>query len=277
MRIHVLSDLHLEFSDRHPPLALPETGADRVDIAGDIHVGARAFDWAERSFRDQTVLYVPGNHEYYGGDLAGVGRDLRARAARSPNVRLLDNDCLALDGVRFIGSTLWTDFDLFGRERAGEAMRESLRHLVDFRAIRSANGRCLTPEETIDLHRAARAFLEASLAEPFDGPTVVITHHAPHPGSLHPRWAQHLTSAGFVSDLQALMGRAELWIHGHTHDGFDYRVNGTRVLANPMGYRTSNWWESQVGGAASWVRYENPRFDPGLTVDIAPAGRSGPA
>jgi predicted phosphodiesterase len=267
MRVHILSDLHLEFSDRHPPLMPPDSGADAVVIAGDIDNDTRAFDWAERMFPSQTVLYVPGNHEYYGYELSRAADALRERAAHSPNVRLLDNDSTIVGGVRFLGTTLWTDFELFGRECIDAAFAESLKHVVDFRAIR-AGRRLLTPQDTIDLHRQARAFLERSLSETFDGPTVVISHHAPHTGSLHPRWARHLSSAAFVSDLTALMGKAALWIHGHTHDSFDYTVDGTRVIANPMGYRTSNWWESRVSRTQAWVRYENTAFDFGLTVEV---------
>lgn len=268
MKIQILSDLHLEFSDRHPPFTPPDTDADVVVIAGDIDNGTRAIDWAERMFAQQTVLYVPGNHEYYGGELSRVAHDLRERAAHSANVRLLDNDAVEIDGVRFLGSTLWTDFELFGRDRIDAAFAESLKYIVDFRAIRTDRGTLLRPQDTIELHRAARNFLEQNLAEPFQGSTVVITHHAPHTGSLHPRWAKHLSSAAFVSDLEALMDKPALWIHGHTHDGFDYTVNNTRVLANPMGYRTSNWWESRLSRAEAQVKYENPSFDAGKTAAI---------
>ena len=268
MKIHVLSDLHLEFSDRHPPFTPPDTGADVVVIAGDIDNGTHAIDWAERIFAQQTVLYVPGNHEYYGGELSRVAHMLRERAAQSPNVKLLDNDAVEIEGVRFLGATLWTDFELFGRERIDAAFAESLRYVVDFRAIRNDRGTLLTPQDSVELHRAARHFLERNLAKTHQGPTVVITHHAPHTGSLHPRWASHLTSADFVSRLDALMGKAELWIHGHTHDGFDYLVDGTRVLANPMGYRTSNWWESRMSRVEAQVRYENPSFDAGMTITL---------
>src|SRR5712691_9419481 len=108
MKIHILSDLHLEFSEQHPPLELPDTGADVVVLAGDIDNGTCAIDWAEETFPHKTVLYVPGNHEYYGAQLPDAARVLRARAAESPNVHLLDNDELVIDGVRFLGTTLWT-------------------------------------------------------------------------------------------------------------------------------------------------------------------------
>jgi len=268
VKILLLSDLHLEYSARHPPFDPPPTDADVVVLAGDIDNGTRAFDWAERVFPDRAVLYVPGNHEYYDADLPEVARALRARAAGSPNVQLLDNDELVLGGVRFLGTTLWTDFELFGRENMRPAIAESLKYVVDFRAIRYAQAGLLTPEQTVVFHREAVAFLEQRLARPFSGTTVVVTHHAPHPGSVHPRWAQNLTSAAFVSDLTRLLGKSELWFHGHTHDGFDYRVAGTRIVANPMGYRTSNWLETRPSGAPVTVSYENPRFDPACTVEI---------
>src|SRR5882672_8697283 len=112
MKIQLFSDLHLEHSHRHPPFALPAIDADVVVLAGDIDNGTRAIDWAEKTFPDRTVLYVPGNHEYYDADFKTAAAALRARARCSANVRLLDNDELTIDGVRFLGSTLWTDFAL---------------------------------------------------------------------------------------------------------------------------------------------------------------------
>ncbi|MEX0958892.1 MAG: metallophosphoesterase family protein [Burkholderiales bacterium] len=268
MQIQILSDLHLEFSERHPPFEPPTTGAEVIVLAGDIDTGTRAIDWAEATFPGKSVIYVPGNHEYYGEDFAETAMALRTRADASPDLHLLDNDEVVLGDVRFIGTTLWTDFELFGRQQAGPAVEESLQYVLDFRAISWGVGALLTPERAMQLHREARAFIEERLARPFSGTTVVITHHAPHRGSLHPRWADNLTSAAFVSDLTHLLGKSDLWIHGHTHDSFDYTVNGTRVLANPMGYRTSNWHEARDGRTPALVKYENERFDPALTVRV---------
>ena len=268
MKLRILSDLHLEFSARHPPFDPPPTDADVVVLAGDIDNGTRAIDWAEQTFPSMSVLYVPGNHEYYDGELSEVAAALRARVAASPNVRVLDNDELVLGDVRFLGTTLWTDFELFGRNNFRPAITESLKYVVDFRAIRNGAPGLLTPEQTIAFHRDAKAFLAQRLAEPFSGKTVVITHHGPHPGSVHPRWQQNLTSAAFVSDLTSLMGIPKVWFHGHTHDSFDYRVDGTRIVANPMGYRTSNWRESREKGVPAWVTYENAQFDPALVIEV---------
>ena len=267
MKIQLLSDLHLEHSHRHPPFVLPPTDADVVVLAGDIDNGTRAIDWAEKTFSDRTVLYVPGNHEYYDAELQTAAAALKVRAQRSTNVRLLDNDELTIDGVRFLGSTLWTDFELYGRQKMEQVIAESLKYVVDFRKIRMGDG-YLTPGQTVDLHRDAMAFLQARLETPFSGKTVVITHHAPHPGSVHPRWGGTLSNAAFVSDLTRLMGKSALWFHGHTHDSFDFAVRGTRVLANPMGYRTSNWREARTPDSNLQVTTENSCFDPRLVVEI---------
>ena len=267
MKIQLLSDLHLEHSHRHPPFVLPATDADVVVLAGDIDNGTRAIDWAEETFPDQAVLYVPGNHEYYEADLKAASLALKARARRSANVRLLDNDELAIDGVRFLGSTLWTDFALLGQEKMNQAIAESLKYVVDFRKIRMGDD-FLTPQQTVGLHRDAIAFLQAGLEKPFAGKTVVITHHAPHPNSVHPRWTGSFVNPAFVSDLTRLMGKSALWFHGHTHDSFDFAVRGTRVLANPMGYRTSNWREPRTADTPLRVATENGRFDPALVIEI---------
>jgi Icc-related predicted phosphoesterase len=267
MKIQLLSDLHLEHSHRHPPFVLPSTDADVVVLAGDIDNGTRAIDWAEQTFAGRTVLYVPGNHEYYDTELRPAAAALKARARLSANVRLLDNDEIMLDGVRFLGSTLWTDFALLGMQNAGQAMAQSLKHVVDFRKIR-IDGEFLTPQQTIDLHRDGVDFLQDRLARPFPGKTVVITHHAPHPNSVHPRWTGNPVNAAFVSDLTRLMGKSVLWFHGHTHDSFDFNVCGTRVVANPMGYRTSNWREPRVADTAPLVSTENALFNPALVIEI---------
>ena len=266
MLLRIFSDLHLEMSERHPPFDPPPARADVVVLAGDVDNGTAAIDWAEQAFPDVPVLYVPGNHEYYDGEYHEVAAALEQRTTGS-NVRLLDNREFITDRVRFLGSTLWTDFELFGRHTRDAAIKESLRYVVDFRAIRHGV-RPFTPEQSLVLHRESRAWLQGKLAQPFPGRTVVITHHAPHPKSVHPRWGNTLTSAAFVSDLTPLLGPARLWIHGHTHDGFDYEVNGTRVLANPMGYRTSNWKLAREGSVPATVSYENPTFDPALVVEI---------
>jgi predicted phosphodiesterase len=250
MRLNVLSDLHLSLG----PLALPKTDADVVVLAGDIARPKEAIAWA--SAFAQPVLYVPGNHEFYGGSIAGTVAELKRLSADS-NIHVLDDDQVAIEGVRFLGTTLWTDFMLFGQgERRAAAMQAAKRFMRDFSRIRLGESR-FTPEASAALFARHAAWLAAKLAQPHAGPTVVITHHAPSRKSIHPRFANSPLNACFVSDAEHLIDgrRAGLWIHGHTHDSFDYVVNGTRVLCNPRGY------------AKDGVN-ENSLFDARLSVEV---------
>ena len=244
MRLHILSDLHLEVDPSFRP---PATDADVLILDGDIAPGTDGL----AAFADYgtPVIYVPGNHEFYHADVTAMTGHLKAYAADA-GIHLLERDELVLDGVRFLGTTLWTDFALYGPARQEVAFEQSKRTVLDFRRIRNRD-RFLTPEDTIDFHRDAVNWLSGRLATPFRGATVVITHHAPHPASVHPRWRDNPVNPAFVSDLTRLMGTACLWIHGHTHDSFDYTVGATRVLCNPKGYRD-----------------ENRAFRPDLTVTV---------
>ena len=230
MRIRVLSDLHLEAAPFDPPAA----PADVVVLAGDIHNGAAGVEWAKARFA-APVLYVAGNHEPYDGEFHATQAALR-EAATGSRVQILDCSETVIGGVRFLGCTLWTDFALCGEAGRKLAHRE-VRRLADRLPRRSAGrtGRSRSPIRPA-LHAAHRAWLTSRLLRPFAGVTVVITHHVPHPGSIAPKFANHPLNPAFVSNLENLMGRAQLWIHGHTHRAFDYTVRGTRVVCNPRGY-----------------------------------------
>jgi predicted phosphodiesterase len=253
MKINILSDLHLGQGALPPP----DNDADLVILAGDIARPQAALAWATQ--RERPTLYVAGNHEFYGNSLAATRRALKDASAGTC-VRVLDDEAVVIDGVRFLGSTLWTDFRLFGdgEPRTGAQaaaqgfMRDFSRIFVD-----EALQQPLTPAYSAGLFDRHAAWLAHQLAKAHDGPTVVITHHAPSPSSIHPRFAGSPINAAFVSNAEALMDgeRVQLWIHGHTHDSFDYRVNGTRVVCNPRGY------------ARDGVN-ENPAFDPDLIVHI---------
>ena len=229
MRIRILSDLHLEIAP-FVPIAVE---ADVVVLAGDIDNGAAGIEWARRTFR-QPVLYLAGNHEYYDGEFDDVQHAL-AGAAGEGAVDLLDCSERIVENTRFLGCTLWTDYSLAPEPERSAAIEEARRLNPDYRAIRCGERR-MAPEDAIALHRAHRAWLETRLAESFPGETVVITHFAPHPGSIAPAYSGHPANPGFIVDLEYLMGRAALWIHGHTHSFFDYRVRGTRIVCNPRGY-----------------------------------------
>jgi predicted phosphodiesterase len=252
MKLQIASDLHLG----QQGLELPRTDADVVVLAGDIARPAQAVAWMARL--GKPVLYVAGNHEFYGGSLPGT-RAALARLCEGTSIRFLDDGEVVIDGVRFLGTTLWSDFRLdpdAARRAAGRA--EAKRLIRDFAVIRRDDDadEPFSPQDSARLFDAHARWLDARLAAPHAGPTVVITHHAPSPRSIHPRFAGSLLNACFISDAERLLdGRAVLWVHGHTHDSFDYAVGGTRVVCNPRGY------------AKDGVN-ENARFDPALTIEI---------
>ncbi|MES1265545.1 MAG: metallophosphoesterase, partial [Variovorax sp.] len=270
MRALILSDLHLEFEPFEP---LPKGEFDVVILAGDIHTpGRRAVEWAEAHFAGKPVIYVPGNHEYYGSRMDLAQSETRA-VATGGQLDLLDGDEVVIDGVRFLGCTLWTDFELAietpeGRRRdAGLAMRRATNLMNDYTLIRTAvelaepdtwrsrQGRRLRAEDTLRFHQRQRAWLSEKLEETLVGPTVVVTHHPPHRGSLATRYAEDWVSGAFVNELpETFFDVPVLWVHGHTHQSFDYRVRSCRVVCNPRGY--VNW-----SG-----RTENQAFDPGLVL-----------
>jgi len=230
MKLHILSDLHIEFSEFTPP----STDADAVVLAGDIGVGLGGIDWAARHFSQKPVIYVPGNHEYYYHDLSLVD-DLKANAR--PNIHILDGDSVEIRGVRFVGSTLWTDFELFGEGEKFHAMSRAGHQLEDFSCIQDG-GRAFTPEKSTQLHGSGKAYLKESFAVAHDGPTVVVTHHLPSTMSIAKKFATDPLSPAFASRLEPLIerGRPEVWIHGHTHESCDYEIFETRVVCNPRGY-----------------------------------------
>lgn len=229
MRIRIYSDLHLE----HEPFAPPSDPADLVVLAGDIANGAAGIEWARNAFRE-PVIYLAGNHEYYEGEFGAVQQAMRAASQRC-SVDWLDCGELVKDGVRFLGCTLWTDYSLATEGDRAKVIEASRKLCPDYRLIQFGH-RAFTPEDAIEICVRHRAWLATKLAESFSGTTVVVTHYAPHPRSIATAYLGHPANPGFVLDLSDLMGRAALWIHGHTHSFFDYRVRGTQVVCNPRGY-----------------------------------------
>lgn len=228
MRLLVLSDVHLE----RAPFTPPATDADMVVLAGDIHNGAAGIQWAKQAFR-VPVLFVAGNHEPFEGEFFAVSAAIRDAAAGSC-VEVLECGERRYEGVRFLGCTLWTDYSLAPEAQRAAVIEVGRKLNPDYRQIRYG-ARAFAPEDSIELHRAQRDWLERRLAEPFIGTTVVVTHFAPHPGSIGSAWTGHPANPGFVVNLEHLMGIPALWIHGHTHTFFDYAVSGTRILCNPRG------------------------------------------
>jgi predicted phosphodiesterase len=249
MRIRVLSDLHLEFKDWNPPKA----DSDVVVLAGDIHVGVHGIEWARRHFPSMPIVYVPGNHEFYGEHIQDMTQELVAEGRRL-GVDVLVGCSTVIGGVRFLGATLWTDFALGGTDPSSidRAMADAQFGMYDFHVIRCGDNRKFRPTDARAMHLEQVQWLRHQLTDGFVGTTVVVTHHLPHRRSIHPKYQTSDLNPGFASDLGDLMGPSvSLWIHGHTHESFDYVVNGTRVVCNPRGYAPMELNES---------------FDPAFTV-----------
>ncbi len=248
MKIHVLSDLHTEFAPFRPP----QTGADVVVLAGDTATGTEGIRLAREWFPGQSVLYVAGNHEFYRESTPRLQRKL-AQAARADGIHYLENRDVVIGGVRFLGCTLWTDFELFGERQVSMAAAQAA--MNDFRLIRvDPEYRRFRPADARVSHLISLDWLVRMLETPFDGPTVVVTHHAPSLRSVNPPYREHPATPAYASDLEYLLdGRVDAWIHGHTHVCLDYEVGGTRVVSNQRGYAEVD----EVDG-----------FDPELVVEV---------
>lgn len=254
MKVQVLSDLHLEIN----PCEIPVIG-DVIVLAGDIHVGTDGIAWAKAHLSGRPVVYVAGNHEFYHRLFPDLLDELRAEADGS-NVAFLENDAFVTGGVRFLGATLWTDFTLHGYARQEINMAAAKHGLNDFRAIKKTTGELLRPADVAEAHRRSVEWLRAQLAEGHDGPTVVVTHHAPCIMSTHPQHRFDPLTAAFVNNLENLIldFQPAAWISGHTHYCSDYQIGETHLISNQRGYTDLD----DIGG-----------FDPGLVIEIGEIGQ----
>jgi len=261
MRLQLLSDLHLErYPDFHPA---PAPGADVLVLAGDIgsyQTGSRltADDFGLSRFSPRapgspwrTVLFVPGNHEYDSLEFEPTRARLRA-LCDDLGITWLDREVRVIDGVRFVGTTLWADFDALAASEATPTaqlrQREKAFRAANFYLSKNTTRRDGAPvlaEGIRELALDCEAWLRAALVAPFDGPTVVVTHFAPTLRSADPRYGVTPGTAGFCNTLDDLLPLAQLWLHGHLHCPHDYVVEGVgddgrpwacRVVANPRGY-----------------------------------------
>lgn len=274
MRALVLSDLHLEFDTFdviHNGRRIDD-GADVVILAGDIASGNHGIGWARARFPDKEIVYVTGNHEFYGGTYEWQLEDLRGEA-EAKGVHFLERDRVEIGGVTFLGATLWTDFNLYG-QGPESAMEDAYYGLNDFRRIHTwfprgseaeyqlrrgestSRPRKFLPIDSAKIHAETVEWLSAELAVADPAKTIVVTHHAPHPRSIHSKYSGDKLNPCFASNLDHLMGRSRYWIHGHMHDSQRYQVNGTEVILNPRGYPLFS------GG------FENKLFDPVLQIEI---------
>ena len=282
MKIQLLSDLHLEAHPHWVPTPAP--GADLLVLAGDIGSYQSGSSLTDTDFGlarfsplqgwPTPVLFVPGNHEYDGLDFDAAHQRLQDTCARL-GITWLEREVLVwppgpahLQAVRFVGTTLWTDFDALAPQAVTSSTPASglLAQQLKSRdkAFRAANyylkknsatrhGEPMLAPALRDQALLCQQWLTQALAQPFDGTTVVVTHFAPSLLSADPRYGLTPGTAGFCNALDALLPQAQWWLHGHLHAPSDYRTQGCRVVANPLGYARKN---------------EQMAFKPNLCIDI---------
>lgn len=225
--MYVLSDLHLEFAD----FVAPTLDVDVVILAGDIHSLTRGVEWASDTFHCD-VCYVLGNHEFYRGHLDRTLEKAKAKAA--PHVHLLENETFIFRNTRFLGTTGWTDFTSSGDISA--AMSIARQEMTDFRLIRTGPSyRRIRPDDIAQRNRCSEQWLAAELAKPFDGRSIVITHHAPLMEVGGDEHGGHLTAA-YCNAWHGLVMMADGWVFGHTHCAVDVHLGGCHLISNPRGY-----------------------------------------
>ena len=243
IKLHVLSDLHNEFS----PFVPTSDAFDLVILGGDIDVKARGVTWANEAFAC-PVIYVCGNHEFYGGHIDHTLRKMKEVAL--PHVHVLENETFIWHQTRFLCATGWTDFSATGD--IGAATRIAWEWMNDFQVIRTGdNFRRLRPTDVIGRNHATHDWLAEELDKHFDGRTVVVTHHSPVPEVAGGKHDGHLIAA-YTNRWHALLEKADLWVFGHTHRAIDITLGRCRVVSNPRGYPG-----------------ERTGFDHGFVIDLA--------
>lgn len=246
MKLKLFSDIHLEFREYlfdHIHLPHNDDKETALLLSGDISTGTSAIPFIEEMCKNfKYVIMISGNHEYYGQDFDKVNSDwANYEQSGSPgNFHFLYNDWRILDGIRFLGGTMWTSFgnkDLI-------SMRYASQRMNDYAAIKR-NNMSLTTEFVAEEHDRFINFLSQKLDENFNGPTVVLSHHSPG-NALRLRGRKERGDDCYFADIENLIGKSDkisLWVHGHVHQSYDYMINNTRVVCNPYGY-----WGHSVNG-----------------------------
>lgn len=258
MKIQIASDLHLEFDRGARAGIVVDTSEERdlLILAGDIELGTKADEFILEQLEFSDVLYILGNHEGYKNVLPKVKTAFSNLNPKSTTKRInrqakelgydttfyfLENDAVEIDGVRFLGCTLWTDF----QNENAMVMNYAQQKMNDFHIIYESESKddfprytIMRPEVVLGYHKKSVEFLKEELAKEFDGKTIVVTHHLPSWQSIAYAYKDSDVNGAYASDLEYLMYdyQPDIWIHGHTHSSFDYMVDNTRILCNPRGY-----------------------------------------
>ena len=257
MKFRLMSDLHLEFEERvmdYTPMPQQDEKTTVLILAGDIATGLDAIPFIQNMCkRFYKVVYCLGNHEFYYKEYNKTRAQWNDQPKMPDNFILLDDHVVVIDDpfktdaqVRLVGGTLWTDFndsDYFAISMAKEGMNDF--HCIKFKSGNKTTGfhkRKFHPHDTIRAHNITKTLITETLRVPFNGPTVVVTHHLPHPLCIDQQFRANSLNPAYMSNLDEVIASNEIavWVHGHTHTNVNEEVHGTRILCNPRGYTPDN-------------------------------------
>lgn len=250
-KIIPISDIHGEFLNwsRQQSRKITACNGEFLIVPGDAETKGKGPSFLRYAYPNHRIVYVPGNHEYYGSSVAAMDDQLREECEKH-DIHFLQMNCIEIEGIRFCGCTLWTDFQLFGPENLDRAKTEAERYMNDYRAIYYADKKkgAISPTDTIKIHQEHLAWLQAQQAD------VVVTHHPPSYQGVQDCYKDSLLSACFASNLDHIVEQsgAKYWLCGHSHIAMRFKIGKTEVVMNCMGYP-----KEKVEG-----------FDPGLVLEI---------
>jgi Icc-related predicted phosphoesterase len=232
MKIQIISDLHQEFGETY----ISFDHADVVILPGDINIGTKGIDWIKSKIKNKPVIYVLGNHEYYKGSYPKTLNKIM-EIAKNSNVFVLENNSIDIDGIRFHGTTLWTDFSILGNPSEHGIICQD--KMNDYKMIRrDPTYSKLRTIDTFKIHTYSRKWLEQSLLDSKSSRNIVITHHAPSIKSISHENKNNPLTAAYATNLKefTLQTESEIWIHGHIHTPIKYNIGKTIIMCNPHGY-----------------------------------------
>ena len=253
MEFRLMSDLHLEFEDRvmdYTPMPQQNDKHTVLILAGDVALGIDAVGFIQKMCkRFYKVVYCLGNHEFYYNEYNKTRARWNDRPDMPGNFILLDDHTAVIDDpfqtgvqVRLVGGTLWTDFngdDYFAKSLAQEGMNDY--QCVKFKSGNEHSGyrkRKFHPMDAVRAHKQTLFTITETLRENFEGPTVVVSHHLPHPLCIAQEFRTNPLNPAYMTNLDKVIEANDIavWVHGHTHTNVDIEVHGTRILCNPRGY-----------------------------------------
>lgn len=232
MKIQIISDLHQEFGSAE----LSFEHSDVVVLAGDINLGTKGVEWIKTKISDKPVIYVLGNHEYYKGSYPKTLQKIKD-AAENSGIFVLEDSFIDIDGIRFHGATLWTDFSLFGNPvQYGMLCQSKMSDYIKIR--RDPSYSKLRTIDTFKIHQLSRIILKENLESSKGLKNIVVTHHAPSIQSVPETYKNDPITSAYASNLEDLITEYEplYWIHGHIHTPCRYRIGATEIICNPHGY-----------------------------------------